>query len=120
MGSTTKWMMGAALAAGVAGMGAVPAQAVQFGIYIGAGAPEAYVPPCPGPGYAWMAGYWANGYWVPGYWNYEGMGPMGGYDDWNRGPYFEHRGFEGRWGGEDRFRGERFREDHFRGDRFRR
>lgn len=31
-------------------------------------------PPCPGPGYVWVAGYWrANGYnrvWVPGCWQY--------------------------------------------------
>lgn len=72
MGSMKKWMLGAALAAGIVGMGAAPAQAARVGIYIGA--PAAYVPPCPGPGYVWVAGYWANGYWVPGYWNYIGVG----------------------------------------------
>jgi len=72
MGSMKKWMLGAALAAGVMGMGTAPAQAARVGIYIGA--PAAYVPPCPGPGYVWVAGYWANGYWVPGYWNFAGVG----------------------------------------------
>ena len=72
MGSMKKWMLGAALAAGVVGMGAAPAQAARGGIYIGA--PAAYVPPCSGPGYVWVAGYWANGYWVPGYWNFVGIG----------------------------------------------
>ena len=89
MGSMKKWMLGAALAAGIVGMGAVPAQAARVGIYIGA--PAAYVPPCPGPGYAWVAGYWANGYWVPGYWNHVGVrvGPVirGGFV-FGHGPYY--------------------------------
>ena len=72
MGSMKKWMLAIALAAGIVGMGAAPAQAARIGIYVGA--PAAYVPPCPGPGYVWVAGYWANGYWVPGYWNYVGAG----------------------------------------------
>jgi hypothetical protein len=70
MGSMKKWILGAALAVGVVGMGAAPAQAARVGIYIGA--PAA----CPGPGYVWVAGYWANGYWVPGYWNFAGRGPV--------------------------------------------
>ncbi len=72
MRSMKKWMLGAALAAGAVGMTATPAQAARVGIYIGA--PAAYIPPCPGPGYAWVAGYWANGYRVPGYWNFVGGG----------------------------------------------
>jgi len=39
-------------------------------------APPAYasnIPPCPGPGYAWIDGYWTNNYgretWVDGYWS---------------------------------------------------
>jgi hypothetical protein len=68
MGSMKKWMLGAALAAGIVGMGATPAQAARVGIYIGAPAP------CPGPGYVWVNGYWASGYWVPGYWNFVGVG----------------------------------------------
>jgi hypothetical protein len=108
MGSTKKWMLGAALAVGVVGMGAAPAQAARVGIYIGA--PAAYVPPCPGPGYVWVAGYRANGYWVPGYWNYPAVGPrvvVRGYGwdhDRYRGPYPEHRGFDGRHFDRDGFR----------------
>ena len=71
MGSMKKWMLGAALAAGIVGMGAAPAQAARVGVYIGA---PGYVAPCPGPGYVWVAGYWENGYWVPGYWNFVGVG----------------------------------------------
>ena len=67
MGSMRNWMLGAAVVAGAAGLGATTAQAAEFGIYVRG--PVAYVPPCPGPGYFWTAGYMANGYWVPGYWN---------------------------------------------------
>lgn len=65
------WMLGAAVVAGGLGLAAAPAQAAEFGIY--ARGPVAYVPPCPGPGYVWIAGYNANGYWVPGYWNFVGV-----------------------------------------------
>jgi hypothetical protein len=68
MSGMKNWMLGAAMVAGVVGLSAAPAQAARVGIYIGA--PAAYIPPCPGPGYAWVAGYWSNGYWVPGYWNF--------------------------------------------------
>jgi hypothetical protein len=65
------WMLGAAVAAGVMGLGAGTAQAAEFGVYVRG--PVAYVPPCPGPGYEWVAGYSANGYWVPGRWNFVGV-----------------------------------------------
>jgi hypothetical protein len=65
------WMLGAAVVAGGLGMGATTAQAAEFGIY--ARGPAAYVPPCPGPGYAWVAGYQFDGYWVPGRWNLVGV-----------------------------------------------
>jgi hypothetical protein len=71
MGSIRNWMLGAAVVAGGLGMGTVTAQAAEFGIY--ARGPVAYVPPCPGAGYVWVAGYQANGYWVPGRWNYIGF-----------------------------------------------
>jgi len=106
MTNLKKLALGAAMAAGTLGMGAAPAQAARFGIYVGVGGPG-YVPPCPGPGYAWVAGYWNNGYWVPGYWNYAGVrfgGPV--FRDRvfiDRGPVFYHRDFDRRW---DR--------DHFR------
>jgi hypothetical protein len=71
-----KFMLGAAMLAGTLGMTAAPAQAARIGVFVGA--PVAYVPPCPGPGYAWVAGYWNAGAWVPGYWNYIGVrvGPV--------------------------------------------
>jgi hypothetical protein len=72
MGSMKKWMLGVAMVAGTLGMAAAPAQAARVGIFVGA--PAAYIPPCPGPGYVWVAGYWANGYWVPGYWNFVRVG----------------------------------------------
>ena len=115
MGSMKKWMLGAALAAGVVGMSAVPAQAAHVGIYVGVGAPVAYVPPCPGPGYAWVAGYWANGYWVPGYWNFAG-GPAFRGRDWDGDHGFYRRDFDGRRDFDDHrdFDHHRDRDDRFR------
>ncbi|HZP03579.1 MAG TPA: hypothetical protein VFB43_01675 [Terracidiphilus sp.] len=88
MGSMKKWMLAAALAAGTVGLGASQAQAARIGIGVYVGGPSVYVPPCPGPGYAWVAGYYSNGYWVPGYWRapvYVG----GGYGYWHR-PDYDH------------------------------
>lgn len=31
-------------------------------------APVVAVPPMPGPGYSWVAGYWVGHAWHPGYW----------------------------------------------------
>ena len=67
MGNMRNWILGAAVVAGVAAFGATTAQAAEFGFRVRG--PVAYVPPCPGPGYIWTAGYMANGYWVPGFWN---------------------------------------------------
>lgn len=141
MKNVGKWMLGAALAVGGLGLAATPAHAAQFGVYIGAGQ-AAYVPPSPGPGYQWVAGYYDGyGNWVPGQWVYAG-GPAyygayygggyygGGYyrhhdddddyrgwrgDDWHhdRG---EHRGWdrgEGWHGDRGEHRGRGG--DHFRG-----
>jgi hypothetical protein len=66
-------MLGAALAAGAIGMTTTQANAAEFGVYVHG--PVAYVPPCPGPGYSWVAGYYANGFWVPGRWNFIGVRP---------------------------------------------
>jgi hypothetical protein len=66
-----KFMIAAAMVAGTLGVTAAPAQAARIGVFVGA--PVAYVPPCPGPGYAWVAGYWNAGVWVPGYWNRVGI-----------------------------------------------
>ncbi len=76
MKNVAKWMLGAAVAAGTLGMGAAQANAAEFGVYVGGG-PAAYVPPCPGPGYNWVAGYYANGYWVPGRWAFVGARRVG-------------------------------------------
>ena len=57
-----------------------------------------YIPPCPGDGYLWTAGYYNGGYWVPGAWTFGGnRGFVGGYAygrGYERG--FAGRGFEGR------------------------
>jgi len=66
-----KFMLAAAMLVATLGLTAAPAQAARIGVFIGA--PVAYVPPCPGPGYAWVAGYWNAGVWVPGYWNFIGV-----------------------------------------------
>jgi len=111
MGSMKSWMLGAAVVAGGLGMGAATAQAAEFGIY--ARGPVAYVPPCPGPGYVWVAGYMANGYWLPGRWNFVGVGGRDRFVRFDRD--------------RDRGRFERFDRDHGRDfdrrgerDRFRR
>jgi hypothetical protein len=74
-----KFVLGAAIVAGGLGLGATSAQAAEFRVVVGG--PVAYIPPCPGPGFVWEAGYYNNGYWVPGYWNNVGVGFVRG-----RGP----------------------------------
>ena len=99
MNGIKKFALAAAMVAGTLGLSAAPAQAARIGVYIGA---RAYIPPCPGAGYAWVNGYWANGYWTPGFWNFVGVrvgGPVirGGVA-FARGPVY-HRHFA-----PDRFR----------------
>ena len=89
MGSIRNWMFGAAVLAGAVGLGAAPAQAAEFGIY--ARGPVAYVPPCPGPGYSWVAGYWAGGYWVPGRWDFVGVRRPEFVGRFDRDRYFDRR-----------------------------
>jgi len=72
MSSIKNWMLGAAIVAGALGLGATTAQAAEVGIYVRG--PVAYVPPCPGPGYVWIAGYYSDGYWIPGRWSFGGYG----------------------------------------------
>jgi hypothetical protein len=67
-----KFMLGAAIVAGGLGLGATTAHAAEVRVVVGG--PAAYIPPCPGAGYVWVAGYYNNGFWVPGYWNYSGFG----------------------------------------------
>jgi hypothetical protein len=66
-----KWVLGAAVLAGSLVLGTSTADAAQWRVSVGVG-DTAYIPPCPGPGYAWVNGYYDGGYWTPGYWNYVG------------------------------------------------
>ena len=107
MKNINKWILGVAVVAGGFGLGATTAQAAEFGIY--ARGPVAYVPPCPGPGYVWAAGYQSDGYWVPGRWNYLGVQGYGG-------QRFDRYDYQDRDRGWDRNRGDRDRgdRDHYR------
>jgi hypothetical protein len=71
----TKWnLLAVALLAG----GTMFAQPrVAIGIGVGGYGPgtypppayaQQYVPPCPGPGYAWVDGYWGPQGWIAGFW----------------------------------------------------
>lgn len=110
MKSMAKWMLGAAVAAGALGLGATTAKAAEWGVYVGG--PAAYVPPCPGPGYEWTAGYYTNGYWVPGRWAFVGVRDR---DDYRYVRYYgdrdDHRYYRDRDDYRDRDRGW----DHDRG-----
>jgi hypothetical protein len=98
MKSMRVWMLGAAIVAAGLGAGATTAQAAEFGIY--ARGPVAYIPPSPGAGYFWVAGYQAHGYWMPGRWEFRGVrerGPIvryGGRRDFDR--HFDRDHFR-RW-----------------------
>jgi len=92
MTNMKSWMLGAAMVAGAAALGAPQAGAAEFGIYVRG--PVAYVPPCPGPDYLWVEGYMANGYWLPGHWEYRAPRMMGrGYGS------YEREGWRGQEGG---------------------
>jgi hypothetical protein len=43
-----------------------------YGVAYGGGYADTYIPPCPGDGYFWTAGYDNGGYWVPGAWTFRG------------------------------------------------
>ena len=105
------WMLGAAMVAGAAALGATQTQAAEFGIYVRG--PVAYVPPCPGPDYFWVDGYSANGYWVPGRWEFRAPRWEHFHDGWRgpaeRGPEF---GGGARWERRDFDRGGRDFERH--------
>jgi hypothetical protein len=55
------------------------------------GAPAVVIPPCPGPGYSWIAGswYWNRGHrnWRPGYW----AAPRGKFHGGHRGYAWRYR-----------------------------
>ncbi len=106
MGSMRNLMLGAAVLAGTAGLGAIPAQAAQFGVYVHG--PVAYVPPSPGMGHAWIDGYMSGGYWVPGRWvfgGYRGHDRFVGHDYYyghDRDRHFDRDAYRDH--GHDRFR----------------
>lgn len=117
MKSIGKWVLGAVVLAGGVALGTNTAEAAQWRVAVGVG-DAAYVPPCPGPGYAWVTGYYDQGYWVPGYWNYVGgvsysYNERGAYRHYDRDDY---RRFDR---DRDRDRDRRFydRDDHRRYDR---
>ncbi|HTW79303.1 MAG TPA: hypothetical protein VME23_07170 [Terracidiphilus sp.] len=85
-----KMVLGAAMVAGTLGLGATQAQAARIGIVVGA--PVAYVPPCPGAGYAWVAGYYNGGVWVPGFWRAPRVGVYVG-PGFYHGRYFYRGGY---------------------------
>lgn len=101
MRSIRNLVLGAAVLAGAAGFGAAKANAA---VRVFVGGPVAYVPPCPGPGYVWAAGYYANGFWVPGRWNFVGVrGPVV-VDRFHADRFYDRR-FDHGWDrGHDRFR----------------
>ncbi|MFT4114939.1 hypothetical protein [Silvibacterium sp.] len=93
---------------GMIAAGAVAAQA-QVGFAVGIGAPVApvaygnYIPPCPGVDYVWTPGYYAGAVWMPGQWVHHdhyvvarGYGYAPHYDRgfYDRGPQFDHRGWD--------------------------
>jgi len=99
MGSMKNWMLGAAIVAGAACLGSIPAQAAQIGVYVRG--PVAYVPPSPGPGYFWTAGYRSGGYWVPGRWGLGGYRGRDRFFDRDHDRYYRGRDFDR---GRERFR----------------
>jgi hypothetical protein len=95
MKNVGKWVLSAVVLAGALGLGTAKANAAQIGIYVHGG-PVAYVPPSPGPGYVWVAGYWNAGYWVPGRWNYAGVVGVRRDFDRDRVYYRDRDDFRGR------------------------
>jgi len=79
---------------------AAPRVVVGIGVggYVGpAPVVVAYAPPCPGPGYFWVAGYWypagARYAWHAGYW----ARPPYPRAYWVAPRYFGHRYYRGYW-----------------------
>jgi len=110
MSSMRNWMLGAAVVVAGLGLGATTAQAAEFGVYVRG--PVAYVPPCPGEGYVWAAGYQSHGYWVPGRWNFVGARERGEFARYDGRDHYGPREFAGRdrdWGHERRWDHEHFR-----------
>jgi hypothetical protein len=100
--SLKRMVLGAVVAVGALAAGAAPANAAVR-VFVGAPfAPVAYVPPCPGEGYVWAAGYYSGRVWYPGRWNFVGArerafrydrGRAFGYDHYrgiDRDRHFDH------------------------------
>ncbi len=109
--STTLKILAVALIAG----GTMFAQPrVSIGIGVGGYGPgyypppvySQYMPPCPGPGYAWVDGYWiprgGRNVWINGYWRAPYFGGYGAFPHYEGRYYNSFRGYD-RDGG--RYRG---------------
>jgi len=106
-------MVGVALLGGLFGAGTVAASAapIEFHERFEAG----YIPPCPGDGYVWTAGYYNGGYWVPGEWIFRGgRGFDRGYAYYGGG-YRNDRRYEFRDRDDRRFEGRRDEGRRFEG-----
>jgi hypothetical protein len=89
---------------GIVGFGAATGAQAQARVYVGIGAPVvAAIPPCPGDGYVWTAGYYEGRAWVPGRWIYRG---------YDRGYYRARVGWDHRYYNDHDRRG--FDRDHYR------
>jgi hypothetical protein len=117
--TTRKYLLGMTLVAGLMGMGAATANAAPLEFrghfdrpivrrefarpigrpFIGGIGVDTYIPPCPGDGYDWVAGYYDSGIWVPGAWTfragYRGEAYRGGDRGYAYGRGFrdDHRGY---------------------------
>jgi hypothetical protein len=114
MTTMRNWMLGAAVVVAGLGVGSTMAQAAEFGIYVRG--PVAYVPPCPGPGYFWIAGYQSDGYWIPGRWEFRDMRNRGAFArfEWRR-DHDRHFDRDRHWDRDrDRDRDRDHDRDHFR------
>ena len=76
MKNMRNWILGAAVVAGVLGLGTTTAQAAEYRVHA---RPAGYVRAYPGPGYGWVNGYCANGVWIGGRGNYIGVRDRGFY-----------------------------------------
>ncbi len=88
---------------GILGLAAAGAQA-QVRAYIGFGGPAAVVavPPCPGVGYVWTAGYYNGPVWVPGRWAYRGYDRYDAHRVVRPDYHYDYRAYD-----RDHFRGRR-------------
>jgi hypothetical protein len=95
---------------GRVGFGVAVGGPVYGGAVYGGPVVDAYIPPSPGDGYEWAAGYYNGGIWVPGAWRIRaGYRGFGGGVAYGRGFDRDGRGYDrGGRGGYDRdFHGRR-------------